>query len=67
LRAWYVKIILVGLSWAYLHHFCAGIRHLFLDVHVGLTKDSARHTALAVFAISLPLALLVALKIFGAF
>jgi len=64
---WYAKLVILALSWAYLHHFCAGIRHLVMDVHVGLDKDSARHSAVAVFAVSLPLAALVALKLFGAF
>lgn len=64
---WYVKLIVLALSWAYLHHFCAGIRHLVMDVHIGLDKDSARRSAATVFAISLPLAALVALKLFGAF
>ncbi|MGA2548764.1 MAG: succinate dehydrogenase, cytochrome b556 subunit [Burkholderiaceae bacterium] len=67
LQLWYVKLIVLALSWAYLHHFCAGIRHLFLDVHVGLTKEKARNSALAVFAISLPLTVVVGLKLFGAF
>ena len=30
-----VKLVLLGLMWAYLHHFCMGIRILLLDVHVG--------------------------------
>lgn len=64
---WFVKLIILALSWAYLHHFCAGIRHLVMDVHVGLDKDSARKSAAGVFAVSLPLAALVALKLFGAF
>ncbi|MEB0164373.1 succinate dehydrogenase, cytochrome b556 subunit, partial [Glaciimonas sp. CA11.2] len=64
---WFVKLIILALSWAYLHHFCAGIRHLVMDNHVGLDKDSARKSAVGVFAISLPLALVVALKLFGAF
>jgi succinate dehydrogenase / fumarate reductase cytochrome b subunit len=38
-----------------------------MDVHVGLDKDSARKSAAGVFAVSLPLAALVALKLFGAF
>jgi succinate dehydrogenase / fumarate reductase cytochrome b subunit len=62
-----VKLIIVALAWAYLHHFCAGIRHLAMDVHVGLDKNSARHSAVAVFVISIPLAALVALKLFGVF
>ena len=64
---WFVKLLILALSWAYLHHFCAGIRHLLMDVHVGLDKDTARKSAAWVFAISLPLAALVALKLFGVF
>jgi len=62
-----VKLAILALVWAYLHHFCAGFRHLLMDLHMGLDKDSARKSSVAVFAVSLPLALLVALKLFGAF
>jgi succinate dehydrogenase / fumarate reductase cytochrome b subunit len=64
---WFVKLIILVLAWAYLHHFCAGIRHLVMDAHIGLSKDSSRHTAITVFAVSLSLTLLVALKLFGVF
>lgn len=64
---WFVKLIILGLSWAYLHHFCAGVRHLLMDAHIGLSKDGARRTSIAVFAISLSLTFIVALKLFGAF
>jgi succinate dehydrogenase / fumarate reductase cytochrome b subunit len=64
---WFVKLIILALAWSYLHHFCAGIRHLLMDVHVGLDKDSARKSSVAVFAVSLPLTVVVALKLFGAF
>jgi succinate dehydrogenase / fumarate reductase, cytochrome b subunit len=64
---WLVKLILLALSWAYLHHFCAGIRHLLMDMHIGLSKTGARRTSIAVYGISLPLTALVALKLFGAF
>ena len=63
---WFVKLLILALSWAFLHHFCAGIRHLAMDYHVGVDKESARNTSIAVFAVSLPLAALVALKLFGA-
>ena len=62
-----VRLAILALAWAYLHHFCAGIRHLLMDIHVGLDKDSARKSAVGVFAVSLPLTALVALKLFGAF
>lgn len=64
---WFVKLIILALSWAYLHHFCAGIRHLIMDTHVGLDKDSARKSAVSVLVVSLLLAVLVALKLFGVF
>jgi succinate dehydrogenase / fumarate reductase cytochrome b subunit len=64
---WFVKLVILALSWAYLHHFCAGIRHLFMDFHVGVDKESGRKSSIAVFAVSLVLAALIALKLFGAF
>jgi len=63
----FVKLIILALSWAYLHHFSAGIRHLFMDMHMALSKDGSRHSAASVLAISLFLTLLVALKLFGVF
>eukprot|EP01036_Dinobryon_divergens_P008690 gene8690-11625_t len=56
---WFVKLVILALSWAYLHHFCAGVRHLVMDAHIGLSKEGARQSATAVFAVSVPLALLV--------
>ena len=64
---WFVKLIILALCWAYLHHVLAGIRHLLMDVHIGVDKDSGRKSAATVFAISLPLAALIGLKLFGVF
>lgn len=61
------KLLLFGLCWAYLHHFCAGIRFLLLDVHVGIELDAARRSAKLVMVVSLLLTTLVAVKIFGGF
>ena len=34
LRAgWFIKLVALALIWAYLHHFIAGLRHLWMDVH----------------------------------
>jgi len=49
------KMALLGLLWAYLHHFCAGLRFLALDLHWGIDLPSARATSWAVLAISLGL------------
>ena len=35
------KLFLLALLWGYLHHLLAGVRHLFLDLHVGAELDSA--------------------------
>lgn len=35
-----VKLILLGLLWAFLHHFCMGIRILLIDIHVGVDRKS---------------------------
>lgn len=63
----FVKILVLGLSWAYLHHFCAGIRHLFMDNHFALDKDGSRMTAKSVLIVSLLLTVVVGLKLFGVF
>lgn len=64
---WFVKLVLLVLAWAFLHHLVAGIRYLLLDLHVGLDKEPARKSALAVFAASGLLTLVVALRLFGVF
>jgi len=63
----FVKLILLGLSWAYLHHFTAGIRHLFMDNHIALDKVASQKTARWVLVVSLALTALVGLKLFGVF
>jgi len=50
-----VKLVLLGLLWAFLHHLCAGVRFLFLDVHKGVDLATARATSVAVLAVSLVL------------
>ncbi len=57
------KIVLLGLIWAYLHHFCAGIRFLLLDIHQGIELKPARQSSVAVLVISLTLAVLVGVRL----
>jgi succinate dehydrogenase / fumarate reductase cytochrome b subunit len=63
----FVKLVILAASWAYLHHFCAGIRHLILDTHISADKLGARRTAAITLVVSLVLTAVVALKLFGAF
>src|SRR5258705_9308670 len=54
---WPVKLSLLVLIWAYCHHFCAGIRYLFLDLDKGIDLKTARLTSWIVLAVSLTLTL----------
>lgn len=60
------KLVLLVLLWGYLHHFCAGIRYLTLDLHIGNDKITAQKSAGIVFGVSLALTIVFGLKLFGA-
>lgn len=64
---WLVKLILLGLVWAFFHHFCMGIRILLIDIHVGVEKQQARSSAMAVMVVSLALTAIFGLKLLGAY
>jgi succinate dehydrogenase / fumarate reductase cytochrome b subunit len=49
---WPVKLALLVLVWSYCHHFCAGIRYLFLDLNKGIDLRTARLTSRIVLVIS---------------
>jgi len=59
-----VKLATLGLIWAYLHHFCAGVRHLWMDARHAVTKEFGRSSALATLAVSLALTLLLGARLF---
>ena len=60
---WAIKLILIGLTWAYLHHLLAGLRHLALDLHYGTDLASGRAISWAVLAGGIVLTLLIAVMI----
>jgi len=41
---WLVKLCLIASSWAFFHHFYAGIRHLLQDVHWMTSLQKSRFT-----------------------
>jgi len=55
------KLAAICLAWAYLHHLCAGIRHLALDLHYGTSLETARATSWVVLGVGAFLAM-----VFGA-
>ncbi|GGP19736.1 succinate dehydrogenase, cytochrome b556 subunit [Silvimonas iriomotensis] len=54
-----VKILLLVVLWGFLHHACAGVRFLLLDVHKGLDLATARLTAKLVLVVSLALTVII--------
>ncbi|MDR4516271.1 MAG: succinate dehydrogenase, cytochrome b556 subunit [Nitrosomonas sp.] len=54
-----MKLILVLFVWLCLHHLCAGIRYLALDLHYGIALNQARASSKWVLAISIALTLFV--------
>ena len=61
----FFKLLLLFLIWAFFHHLVACIRDLLRDLHIGIDLKAARASAIAVYAVSLPLTLVAALKVFG--
>jgi succinate dehydrogenase / fumarate reductase cytochrome b subunit len=57
------KLALLVLLWSYLHHFCAGIRYLFMDIDRGVDLATTRKTSYAVLVVSLALTAAVGAKL----
>jgi len=57
------KIALLGLLWAFLHHFCAGLRFLAIDLHYLSSLARARASSKLVLVLSLALTILIGAKL----
>jgi succinate dehydrogenase / fumarate reductase cytochrome b subunit len=53
------KLLLLGLLWAFLHHFFAGLRYLAIDLHWVRNLAQARSSSWVVLAVSLALTVIV--------
>ncbi|HRZ62448.1 MAG TPA: succinate dehydrogenase, cytochrome b556 subunit [Rubrivivax sp.] len=62
---WFVRLVCLGLIWAYLHHLFAGLRFLWMDVTLRMSKEQGRSSALLVLATSLLLTAALGAKLFG--
>lgn len=60
-----VKLVVLALLWAYLHHLAAGVRHLWMDVTHSVSKQQGRSSAIATLVVSLALTLAFGAKLFG--
>jgi succinate dehydrogenase / fumarate reductase, cytochrome b subunit len=59
------KLITVGVIWLYAHHFWAGLRFLFLDLHWHVTKAPARKAALLVLVLGVLTTIAIAWRLFS--
>lgn len=61
-----LKLVCLALLWAYLHHFTAGLRHLWMDTnHKAVTKSVGGASAKFTLAFSLILTVILGAKLFG--
>ena len=60
------KLVALALIWSYLHHFIAGLRHLWMDVsHAAVNKEFGRSSAVVTLVLSVALAVVLGAKLFG--
>ena len=60
------KLVALALIWAYLHHFIAGLRHLWMDPHHdAVSKEFGQSSAAFTLAASIGLAIVLGAKLFG--
>jgi succinate dehydrogenase / fumarate reductase cytochrome b subunit len=61
-----LKLIALALIWAYLHHFIAGVRHVWMDVsHKAVSKEFGASSAKVTLAASVALTVVLGAKLFG--
>jgi succinate dehydrogenase / fumarate reductase cytochrome b subunit len=60
-----LKLIVLALIWAYLHHFIAGVRHLWMDATHSVSKQQGRISAIVTLAASGVLTVVLGAKLFG--
>lgn len=65
--AFVVKLVVLALIWAYLHHFIAGVRHLWMDATHSVTKAHGHQSAVVTLALSVLLTVALGAKLFGLF
>ena len=62
---WFVKLACLGLIWGYLHHFIAGVRHLYMDMTHSVTKEFGKSSAVVPLVLAFGLTAILGAKLFG--
>jgi succinate dehydrogenase / fumarate reductase, cytochrome b subunit len=61
-----LKLVTLALIWAYLHHFIAGVRHVWMDVsHAAVSKQFGATSAKFTLVASIVLTVILGAKLFG--
>ena len=64
LPGWFMKLVVLALIWAFLHHFIAGIRHLWMDMTHSVSLQQGHVSALATLGLSGLLTLVLGARLF---
>jgi len=62
---WFIKLVVLALIWAYLHHFIAGVRHLWMDMTHSVTREFGHSSALFTLGAGVILTVALGAKLFG--
>jgi succinate dehydrogenase / fumarate reductase cytochrome b subunit len=65
LPGWAVKLVVLALIWAFLHHAIAGIRHVWMDATHSVSKAQGHSSAVITLASSVLLTAALGAKLFG--
>jgi succinate dehydrogenase / fumarate reductase cytochrome b subunit len=65
LPGWFIKLVALAIIWAYLQHFIAGVRHIWMDITHSVSKKQGETSALFTMAASLLLTVVLGAKLFG--
>lgn len=63
--AWFFKLVVFGLMWAYLLHFCIGLRHLWMDATHQVDAEFGRVSAVTAMVVGTVLALALGARLFS--
>jgi len=61
---WFFKLVALALIWAYLQHFIAGLRHLWMDATHAVSMEFGHTSAVVTLALSVALTLALGYKLF---
>jgi succinate dehydrogenase / fumarate reductase cytochrome b subunit len=62
---WGIKLVVLALIWAFLHHLIAGVRHVWMDAMHSVSKAQGHSSAVFTLVASVLLTVALGAKLFG--